>query len=146
MSTKKYKKGEIVFMQGDVESCMYDVISGSFGVYDNYGTAGAKLLTTLSYGSFFGEIAMVEGSPRTATVVALEDSTAAVIEKDGFADYFRDKPRKVIAIMSSTSERVRSLTKDYIHVCGLISEYVACEEKGEKPSAELMKELKRIAR
>ena len=146
MSTKNVKRGDIVFKQGDVETCMYDIISGSFGVYDNFGTSDEKLLTVLRYGDFFGEIAMVDGSPRTATVVALENSMLAVIERADFGEYFKEKPFRVKAIMSNTSERIRKLTRDYIHVCDLTAEYVKCEENGEKPSSALMKELKRIAK
>ena len=69
-----------------------------------------------------------------------------VISSDEFGEYFKDKPEKVMEILRNTSHRMRSLTKDYIDVCGCIAQYVKCEDEGKEIDEDLMKKLKKIAR
>ena len=38
METKTFKKGEVIFKQGDLSDCMYDILWGEVGIYANYGT------------------------------------------------------------------------------------------------------------
>ena len=71
METKTFKKGEIIFKQGDLSDCMYDILWGQVGIYADYGTPEEKLLTTLETERFFGEMGMIEGRLRSATAVAL---------------------------------------------------------------------------
>ena len=53
METKTFKKGEIIFKQGDLSDCMYDILWGQVGIYADYGTPEEKLLTTLETERFF---------------------------------------------------------------------------------------------
>ena len=84
MNKATFKKGEIIFRQGEPGNCMYDIHWGRVGVYAEYGTANEKKLAELYPGDFFGEMGLLEQSPRSATVVALEDSTqvSAIMESD----------------------------------------------------------------
>ena len=61
METKTFKKGEVIFKQGDLSDCMYDILWGEVGIYADYGTPEEKLLTTLETERFFGEMGMIEG-------------------------------------------------------------------------------------
>ena len=74
-ATKIYQKGEFIFKQGEYASCMYDICQGKVGIIANYGEDGEKTLTELGEGASFGEMGMLEGYPRSATAVALEDGT-----------------------------------------------------------------------
>ena len=97
METKTFKKGEVIFKQGDLSDCMYDILWGKVGIYANYGTPEEKLLTTLETERFFGEMGMIEGRLRSATAVALEkDTRLRVITPETFNDYFRERPAKVL--------------------------------------------------
>ena len=55
MEPKTFKKGEIIFKQGDLSDCMYDILWGQVGIYADYGTPEEKLLTTLETERFFGD-------------------------------------------------------------------------------------------
>ena len=78
-----YKKGQVIFKEGDKAECMYDIRWGSVGIYANYGTKEEKLLTKLSTEEFFGEMGLIDDQPRSATAVALEkDTRVEVINKE----------------------------------------------------------------
>lgn len=146
MNNLKIGKGKVIFAEGTSENCMYDIISGSVNIVADYGKMSEKVLTTLKEGSTFGELGMIENLPRSATAVANERTELNAITYDEFAVYFKDKPEKVMDILRNTSHRMRSLTKDYLDVCGCIAEYVKCEDNDAPVSDELMGKLKKIAR
>lgn len=146
MKNLKIGKGKVIFTEGLVEDHMYDILSGSVNIVSDYGKLSEKVLTTLKEGCTFGELGMIEKLPRSATAVANERTELNVISSDEFGEYFKDKPEKVMEILRNTSHRMRSLTKDYIDVCGCIAQYVKCEDEGKEIDDDLMKKLKKIAR
>ena len=118
-----YKKGEVIFVQGDPADCMYDIEAGSVGIFVDYNTKQEKQLTTLSAKQVFGEMGLIEGKPRSATAVALEDNTQLVcVSQENFADYFRTQPVKVVRIMQNMGKRIRGLTDAYLEACSVITQ------------------------
>ena len=82
-------KGKVLFKQGDKGTATYIVNSGAVGLYRE--AMGRKIpLATVRKGELFGEMAVVDNSPRLATAFALEESTLMVIS----ADVMMDKMRK----------------------------------------------------
>ena len=146
METKIFQKDELVFSQGAQGGEMYDILSGSIGIFLNYGTAEQQELTTLREGSF-GELALLDGDVRSATAVALEAHTElAVITAGDFAAYFREKPTQVRAIMRRLSGRIRSLTRDYLEACRTLTETADALQNGQKRSAELAEKARYYAK
>lgn len=118
-----YKKGEVIFVQGDPADCMFDIEAGSVGIFVDYNTKQEKQLTTLNEKQIFGEMGLIEGKPRSATAVALQDDTRLmVVSQENFADYFRTQPVKVVRIMQSMGKRIRGLTQAYLEACSVITE------------------------
>lgn len=140
----KFKKNEVIFREGEVGKTMYDIVSGTVGIYAEYGTKDQKLLTKLVPEDFFGEMGMIEELPRSATAVALEAVEAFVVTKENFKEYITEKPAKALTVLEYTSRRLRRLSYDYVEACAAIAEYVKADEKGEKPSDDLMAKLKKI--
>ncbi len=145
MKTAKFSKGQVIFAENAVESCMYDIVSGSVSIVAGYDTENEKELVALEAGASFGEMGMIENLPRSATAVAKEDAELNIIEADEFNEYFKDKPGKVLSIIRNTSARMRTLTADYVDACNCIAQYCKCEENGEKISRELMDKLTKIS-
>ena len=136
VEAQKCAKGEVIFRQGDPGNCMYDLLQGRVGIYANYGAANEKLLTELHAGDSFGEMAMIEAQPRSATAVALQEGTRlTVITWETLGSFFREQPAKVVVIMQQMARRIRELTQDYMDACGAITEMVEKAE-AEKKSAE----------
>ena len=120
---ESYKKGTVIFKQGEVGKCMYIVHGGSVGIYSNYGTADQLKLTELLPVACFGEMGMIAEEARSATAVAETDDTfVEIINPEELADLFKTTPVKVEMILRHLSHRLRSLTYDYFNACKEISE------------------------
>ena len=134
---KTFAKGEVIFLEGAMESYMYDLKKGKVGIYTNYGKPEEKLLTELSADQgtvFFGEMGMVDSMARSATAVAMEDVEACVITGREFGEYFKEKPEVVLEIMQNMSKRIRALSKDYLDACHAVAEMVDTEKTGKEKS------------
>ena len=143
MNTKTYKKGEIIFRQGDAAETMYDIRWGSVGIYLGYGTDEEKKLTELTGNDLFGEMGLIDHAPRSATAVALENRTQLEeINESDLGRLFSEKPAKVLAIMQQLSNRLRKLTKDYMDACKTAADMVKIEEKPEEVTEEDKEEVK----
>ena len=77
--TMRCTKGETIFYKGNIGNQMYVVLGGKVGVYD-----GDKLLASMHVGDMFGEMALVNQEPRSATARAMEDSKLFVLSQDIF--------------------------------------------------------------
>ena len=113
-----FRKGEIIFREGDEGNYMYAIHGGSVGIYLDYGTAQEKKLTTLYSNSFFGEMGLISDEKRSATAVVEEDGTLLeTIREENLEGMFRSNPMKIDMILSHLSHRLRGLTKDYVEAC-----------------------------
>ena len=141
--TETYKKGTVIFRQGETGSCMYQIHWGTVGIYTDYGTNQEKKLTALSENKFFGEIGMLESEPRSATAVALDDNTSVeIISQQDLQALYEKNPPKFNMILSHLSVRLRRLTKDYLDACSLVYEAFEQEEKGQIIDETLLGRLK----
>lgn len=117
METKSFKRGEVIFREGDAGDCMYDVYEGVIGVYADYGTEHQKLLKDYYQDQYFGEMGLIDHAPRSATAVALEDATVGIITEAAFGDFFRKNPARVLMVMQQLSHNLRKRTDEYVEVC-----------------------------
>ena len=123
-----YKKGDVIFREGDPGEGMLEVYTGKVGVYYGYGTEKEELLTDYFPGDFLGEMGLLEHAPRAATAVAMEDETSVgLVTEAEFADFFKRNPSKVLMIMQRLSHNLRHRTNEYLKVCREIHEYAAKE-------------------
>lgn len=121
MEIKQFKKGKIIFREGDTADCMLGVAMGRVGVYAAYGTAEQKLLREYYPDSSLGEMGLLEHKPRSATAVALDDNTCVeFISEESFGEFFRSKPVMVLKIMQELSGNLRRTSRDYAEVCSKI--------------------------
>ena len=81
---------------------MYGIISGTVELL-----IGDRVIATLGPDEVFGEMALIDGSPRMATAVALVDSELAVISKRHFLFLVHETPMFALQVMSTMAERIR---------------------------------------
>jgi CRP/FNR family cyclic AMP-dependent transcriptional regulator len=107
-----YKKSEVVFSEGMTGKEMYIVYSGKIKLCSR-SSEQSKVLTTLQAGDFFGEMALVDDSPRSATAIVDEDNTQLIVlDKKKFTYLLRHQPDFALVVMGRLCERVRELTKE----------------------------------
>ena len=82
MDVETHDEGSVIISEGDSGSSMYVIASGSVKVYTR-GTAGKTVyLANLGEGDFFGEVSVLTGKPRTATITAAERSELLRLDKE----------------------------------------------------------------
>jgi hypothetical protein len=106
---RKFDTGKELFREGDVGDAVYLVVRGKVRVV--VGTNGAeKTLNELGPGSVIGEMAVLDGAPRSATVRALERTRALRVPGEGFKRVMSERPEMSEAIVAELVRRMRGLT------------------------------------
>jgi len=96
--------------QGDRGTEMFVVISGKVRVERD-----GHRINTLGPGEFFGEIALLDGGPRTATVTADEDSRLLVLTHRDFHSMMEEFPEIATDVLTSLAHRIRRLEPNEPH-------------------------------
>ncbi len=146
MTEKLFKSGEVIFEEGVIEFCMYELISGKVGIYADYGKESERLLTELSDQAVFGEMAMIDARPRSATAVALDDVKANQIVSEEFGDYFAANPDKIYGMMTQMARRIRELSHDYQDVCRAAAELTDAAKSGKEKSSWFGTQIKKFSK
>ena len=109
---KHFNKGEFIFYEGEVEQCMYILIKGQVRLFvDSFGKEPVEI-AILNPGSFFGEMALLTNSPRSATVCALEEDTIAIeLSKESFYLLMEHQDDMAYKILSTLGQRVNDTLK-----------------------------------
>ncbi len=125
MKEEKYRKGQIVFWQGDPGDCLYYIRWGSVAVIANYGEKNEEKLAELRTGDYFGEMGLLDHAARTATVVCLDhDTVLNRISEDEFEEFLRENPARIMDILQRLSHKLRDATKGYLEICEAVSDTV----------------------
>jgi len=145
--TATFNEGDIIFRKGASGETMYEVMRGGVGIYLHYGEPNEVLLAEKFFGEFFGEIALLENRPRTATCVAIAEGTELrEISANGFIHYIRQNPDNLKPIMDAMSDRFKEQRKQYFEACEALLDYKAAIEKGEEIDPQLQKAIDKYVR
>lgn len=145
MKALSFHAGDVIFREGELQLTMYEVLKGSVGIRLNYGTEQEKQLTVVKEKQLFGEMGLLEAAPRSATAVALEDGTfLREISEEEFNTFFEDKPELLLQMLRQLSARIRENTEKYEEVCRALAESVRADQRGEKKSEALTRQMESI--
>jgi CRP/FNR family cyclic AMP-dependent transcriptional regulator len=109
---KKYRKSEVVFEEGSTGSEMYLIHSGRVLLSVRQNENQQVPLAVLNPGDFFGEMALVDDSPRSATASAVEDDTELIImDRARFLFMVRQQPEFALSLMHTLCQRLRGMDK-----------------------------------
>lgn len=143
MENTEYRKDVIIFRQGDYAEVMYEILSGSIGIYTSFGTKYEKQIAVLQKGQLFGEMGVIDAYPRSATAVTMENGTRLKeISEDEFSDYFFDQPERVLQIMRQISQRLRERTEDCRKAQDTLQEMKGTRGEPEKRSKSLRERIR----
>jgi CRP-like cAMP-binding protein len=107
---RDFPAGAVIFEEGDPGSRMYVIQSGRVRVVKSVG--GRSLaLAVLGPGDFFGEMALLEGQPRSATAVVAEASRILELDEQAFADLVRGNGEVGLKLLRKLSARLRDATR-----------------------------------
>ena len=120
---KKYRPGEIIFSEDSDCDGMYIIDSGRVRVYKTMESNGEPKeieLCILTSKSMFGEMAMIDDSPRSASVQAIESTTCTLITKKIFEDQLAHIPNWMVTLIRILVQRLRE-TNDKLR--GIVQQY-----------------------
>jgi CRP-like cAMP-binding protein len=103
---RKYKKGEMVVRQGEQAVAFFLIVKGKVEVLRGSGQKQVKL-AEIAAGSHFGEMALLDGQPRDATIRALDDTECLVLSRWDFVAELRTNPHIAVAMLPVLSKRLR---------------------------------------
>ncbi len=101
-------KGEVLFEEGDRSTEMYIIGFGAVEVYRKIGQDHITL-ATLRRGDFLGEMALLEGLPRSASARAVQDTSLEVIDSRAFTELIRQSPELPIRMIRKYAFRLRRM-------------------------------------
>ena len=102
-----YKKGAIVFHKTDPSTDLYIVNSGKLKAVLIDEEGDEIVLAQFEKGAFFGELSLLDGKGRSATIVAEKDSELSVLNQDMFLDLLYKDPRISVELMATLVGRLR---------------------------------------
>ncbi len=103
--------GETVFRQTDRSTDLYIIIRGGVKVALLSEEGEEFILTELKQGDFFGELSLIDGNPRSASVIAKADSIFAVLQRKRFLNTIRENPEIAGELIKSLVQRLRKATE-----------------------------------
>jgi len=109
---KDFPKGTVLFREGDLGREMFIIQQGKVQVRKKVGTA-EKVLAELSNGEFFGEMALLLGMDRSATVEVIEDSKLLVINPDTFESLLKSNLDIALKMLKKMASRLRALDENF---------------------------------
>jgi CRP/FNR family transcriptional regulator, cyclic AMP receptor protein len=100
---RSFKAGDVIFKEGDPAEELFIVKSGSVEI-----RLGNRLLDTLPERSIFGEMALIDPAPRSATAVAATDATIVPVGEKQFIFLVTRTPHFALNVMRVLARRLRS--------------------------------------
>lgn len=98
--------GEVVIREGEMGDALYLVLEGTVRV-----RKGEREVAVLGQREVFGEMALLDPAPRSATVEAVSDATLLRLRRDDFADLMAEKPDIARGVIQVLTRRLRAATR-----------------------------------
>lgn len=100
-------KGDVLFRKDSEGNALYIIREGMIKIVLPSRMGEERIVTIFSSGDFFGEMALLDGLPRSADAVALKSSTLLVLDRKPFLQFLRDNESAMETILSTLSRRLR---------------------------------------
>jgi CRP/FNR family cyclic AMP-dependent transcriptional regulator len=110
--TRKFARKTILITEGDCSDSLYCILSGRVKVFLNDTGGKEVILNVQGPGEYFGELALLDARPRSASVMALENCRLSVISKADFEDFLAKHESAQKKIMLGLVKRLRALTEN----------------------------------
>ena len=123
-----FDAGDTILKRGELDKSVYFVIYGCAHVL-NYSSSGrAVTYASASRGEMFGELAAIDGLPRSAWVCAISDCKLIRIREETFMSFVKNNSTFAISVLRKLSSNLRELDKRLINILSLGAEQRVCIE------------------
>ncbi len=108
--TRRFRRGEVIFHLGDPGDALFIVMSGAIKISLPSDAGDEAILATLRSGDVFGELALLDGAPRSATATSIEPTETLVLPREQFRELIAREPAVRDALLASIASELRRLT------------------------------------
>lgn len=107
MRVLHYRAGSIIFNKDDPGLTCFIILDGLIKIYVTSEDGQEVVLVILKHGEVFGELSLLDGSPRSASAVAMEPTELLTLNREDFLDFVRESPDSALAMLEVLSGRLR---------------------------------------
>ncbi len=107
---KSFPNNTIILYEGDETGPLYVILSGRVRVFLCDDEGKEITLTHLGPGTYFGELALLDDQPRSASVMTLDKTTCGIISKNIFKEWLHAHPEAAFRLIQSLIQKIRQLT------------------------------------
>ncbi len=104
---RSYPKNSVILFEDDPGDSLYVVVTGLVKVVLIGEDGREVILSVLKEGDFFGEMSLIDDQPRSAHVIAMEDSNLVVLRREDFQHRLREAPSISLGMLRALSRRLR---------------------------------------
>lgn len=105
--TRLYEANQAIVYQNEPGTALYIILSGRVKVVLHGEEGKEVILATLARGEFFGEMAVVDGLPRSASVIAMEPTLLLIVTREVFLTLIQRSPELALSFIRELSRRLR---------------------------------------
>lgn len=106
---KDYRKSDVIFEEGSSGEEMYLIRTGRVALKKQQANGKTVTLAVLKPGDLFGEMALVDDAPRSASAVAIEDTQLITLDRAKFLFTVQQQPQFALSVMHTFCQRLRAL-------------------------------------
>ncbi|WNG32717.1 Crp/Fnr family transcriptional regulator [Archangium violaceum] len=111
LQQRRYNKGEVIFHQGDVGTALFIVRKGEVAIRLSSSEGKEVILGLLGRGESFGELALLDGEPRSTDAVAREETHLLSLHQEDFRRFLSERPQVAMGLLAVLSRMVRRVTQ-----------------------------------
>jgi serine phosphatase RsbU (regulator of sigma subunit) len=105
---RTYPGGHVLIHEGEIEHVFYIVADGQVAITQKLAPVGERLLALRTPGEFFGEMALIESKPRSASARTVADATVLEINEEIFNDFLRGSPNMALGMIRRITANLRA--------------------------------------
>jgi CRP-like cAMP-binding protein len=108
---RRYARGEVIFLEGDQGTALCLVAEGRIRIQLTGADGREVVIIVYGPGDFLGELALLDGEPRSADAIAQDASRVFWLQQEDFAAFLDNHPRAAMMMLASLSRRLRHTTR-----------------------------------
>ncbi len=104
---RRFRRGEVIFHKDDPGESLFIIDEGSVRIYLPSPQGADLTLAVLGPGDFFGDLALLDGRPRSASAAALPETETVALNRADFTSVIRSRPEAAMVVVAAVAERLR---------------------------------------
>ena len=111
---RRYARDAHVFVEGDPAGAVYGIVEGRVRIYSTTRGGREVALAQRDHGQLLGELSAIDGLPRSASAVTVEDSELVAVSGVAFNEWLVEHPELMLALLRMLANRLRATTRQHV--------------------------------